>query len=285
MIRTAIFGAGQAGRMVSKWLPATHELICYIDNNKEKQGKMFDGCLVAALEEALDMRPDRIWTAVLNTDSAAAIEKQIRDAGFEGTLRYAHAFRDAQDVRLAELRLLAEETGRRGADGAIAELGVFRGEFAAEMNRLFPDRELYLFDTFEGFSSADLEIEEEVTGGANVWHPDFADTSIEEVAAILPHPEKAHFVPGYFPDSTEQLSGDERYVFVNIDPDLYEPARQGLEYFWPRMVQGGVIMVHDYNSLQFPGVRKAAQEFADKNGLIPVPLADLHGTAVFVKQQ
>ena len=122
-------------------------------------------------------------------------------------------------------------------------------------------------------------------GGAKAWHPDFTDTCIEDVRARLPHPEKAHFVKGYFPESASQLSGDDMYLFVNIDPDLYEPTKQGLEYFWPRLVQGGVIMVHDYNSMQFQGVKKAVWEFADQNGLMPVPLADLHGTAVFVKQK
>lgn len=284
MIKTAIFGAGQAGRMVRRWLPASHELIGYIDNNKDKQGGMTDGVPVMSMEKALELGPDRIWIATLNTEAAASIEKQLRDAGYKGTLRYANAFRDAQDIRLAGLRLIAGELSRKEHAGAIAELGVYKGEFAAEMNRLFPDRELYLFDTFAGFADEDLRKEEEITGGAKVWHPDFTDTCIEDVRARLPHPEKAHFVKGYFPESASQLSGDDMYLFVNIDPDLYEPTKQGLEYFWPRLVQGGVIMVHDYNSMQFQGVKKAVWEFADQNGLMPVPLADLHGTAVFVKQ-
>ena len=285
MIKTAIFGAGQAGRMVRRWLPATHELIGYIDNNKDKQGGMTDAVPVMSMEKALELEPDRIWIATLNTEAAASIEKQLRDAGYEGTLRYANAFRDAQDIRLAGLRLLAEELSARNSGGAVAELGVYKGEFAAELSRLFPDRDLYLFDTFTGFTDEDLRKEEEATGGSKAWHPDFTDTCIEDVRARLPHPEKAHFIKGYFPESASQLSGEETYMFVNIDPDLYEPTRQGLEYFWPKMVSGGVIMVHDYNSMQFPGVRKAAKEFADRNGLLPVPLADLHGTAVFVKQQ
>lgn len=127
MIRTAIFGAGQAGRMVSKWLPASNELICYIDNNKDKQGSSTDGVPVVSPEEALAMEPDRIWIATLNMQAAASIEEQIRAAGFEGTLRYAHAFRDAQDIRLAELRLTAREIISAGIRGSVAELGVFRG--------------------------------------------------------------------------------------------------------------------------------------------------------------
>ena len=82
----------------------------------------------------------------------------------------------------------------------------------------------------------------------------------------------------------DQLKGDERYVMVSLDADLYEPTRQGLKYFYPRLVKGGVIVIHDYNSAQFEGVRKAVREYCEENGLIPVPLCDLHGTAVLVKQ-
>lgn len=269
--------------MVASWLPSNHELICYIDNNKDKQGTDVQDIPVVSLEEALAEAPDRIWIATLNTEAAASIEKQIRDAGYEGVLRYAHAFRDAQDIRIAALRLIAPEITSRDLPGAVAELGVFRGEFAAELSRQFPDRDLYLFDTFEGFPEADLEKENEVNGGRAAWHPDFTDTSIEYVSSQLAHPEKARFVQGYFPESAAQLKGDERYALVNIDPDLYEPTLQGLRYFWPRMVRNGIIMVHDYNSLQFPRVKKAVQEFVRETDAMIVPLPDLHGTAVIVR--
>ena len=283
MIRTAIFGAGQAGIMVSKWLPATHELICFIDNDKDKQGFEMQGLPVMALDQAIKLKPDRIWIATLNTEAAESIRNQIRSAGFDGSLRYAHEFRNAQDIRIAGLRLLAKEINGRATPGAVAELGVYKGEFASEMSRLFPDKDLYLFDTFEGFCEQDLAKENDAIGHNKPWHPDFSDTTVEHVRAMLPHPEKAHFIVGRFPLSAEQLTGNEKYSFVNIDPDLYEPTIQGLKYFWPRMVRNGIIMIHDYNSMQFPGVRKAVQEFTDENCLMPLPLADLHGTAVLVR--
>ena len=47
------------------------------------------------------------------------------------------------------------------------------------------------------------------------------------------------------------------YAFVSIDADLYAPTAAALPLFWDRLSPGGVIMVHDYNSTQFPGVGKA----------------------------
>ena len=64
--------------------------------------------------------------------------------------------RDLIDVRLAALRLIADQIRERNAAGQTAELGVYQGAFAAEIGRLFPDRRLYLFDTFEGFDEQDL---------------------------------------------------------------------------------------------------------------------------------
>ena len=82
--RLAIFGAGQAGMMVRTWLPAGQELLCFIDNNKEKQGKMPDGLPVLSLEEALRLQPEEIILAILNAEAEQLIRKQIEKAGFTG---------------------------------------------------------------------------------------------------------------------------------------------------------------------------------------------------------
>lgn len=282
MIRAAVFGAGQAGRMAAKWLPSWQQLICYIDNDPSKQAEPFDGVPVLPVRKALAAKPDLIWIAVLNRDSAKTIEAQLRSAGYGGRIQRAVDYRDAQDLRLASIRLIAGEIRRRSVPGAIAELGVFRGKLAAEMNRLFPDREILLFDTFEGFDAEDLEKEAE--SGKKAWHPDFSETSEELVRQRLPYPEKAVFIKGRFPDSLRAADEDRRYALVSLDPDLYEPTLRGLEYFYPRLSRGGAVVIHDYNSLQFPGVMAAAREYCDRNGLMPVPLGDLHGTAVLVRQ-
>jgi len=55
-------------------------------------------------------------------------------------------------VRYATLSLCYEEIAYHKLEGSVAEVGVFRGDFAKRLNLLFPDKKLYLFDTFEGFS-------------------------------------------------------------------------------------------------------------------------------------
>ena len=98
----------------------------------------------------------------------------------------------------------------------------------------------------------------------------------------LPYPEQAVICAGYFPDSLPSVPP--RFAFVHLDPDLYESVAQGLRIFWPLLVCGGVIFVHDYRSLQFPGAGQAVKEFCREHRLTPLPLPDLHGSALLVKQ-
>jgi O-methyltransferase len=71
--------------------------------------------------------------------------------------------------RMMTIRLASERIMHRQVPGAIAELGVYKGEMAAVLNRLFPDRKLYLFDTFEGFSENDLADGQEETLKCRDW--------------------------------------------------------------------------------------------------------------------
>ncbi len=143
----------------------------------------------------------------------------------------------------------------RNVAGSMAEVGVWRGDFARRLNKYMPKRRLYLFDTFEGFDANRDTIVES--------HSDeFRDTSVEYVMSRMEHPEKCVVRKGYFPDTAEDI--DDNFCFVSLDCDLYEPILAGLEYFYPRLEHGGYIFIHDYGSLVFPGVRKALFEYCEK---------------------
>lgn len=70
---------------------------------------------------------------------------------------------------------------------------------------------------------------------------------------------------------------------MNIDVDLYKPILASLEYFWPRLVDGGYMLVHDYFSFSYAGARKAIEEFADRQQIGFVPIGDTLSVA-FVKK-
>jgi hypothetical protein len=82
--------------------------------------------------------------------------------------------------------------------------------------------------------------------------------------------EGVSFYAGRFPETAGPVM-ERRFSFVNLDVDLYESTSAGLEFFYPRMVSGGMILSHDYSVLA--GVRRAFDEFlADKpEGLVEMP--------------
>jgi O-methyltransferase len=182
--------------------------------------------------------------------------------------------------RMMSLKLAANRIIQRNVPGVIAELGVYRGELAAVLNRLFADRTLYLFDTFEGFSVNDL-FDGQEGRHSHAAAGDFKDTSLDIVISHMAHPEKIVVRKGYFPATTEGL--EETFALVSLDVDLYKPTLAGLHYFYPRLSRGGCIFVHDYNNRRFNGVRSAVDEFVDATAAPLVQLPDLAGTVVVSK--
>jgi len=183
-------------------------------------------------------------------------------------------------VRWTTLELIAYQIYENNRVGAVAELGVFQGDFAKIINRTFPDRKLYLFDTFEGFGKKDIEVEKKVNVCSK--QHDFSNTNIDIVMKKMTYPENIIIKKGYFPETAEGL--EETFVFVSLDVDLYEPIYNGLKYFYTRLVKGGYIMVHDYNNIEYPGAKEAIKRFSLESGIPYFPLPDNCGSVVFLRQ-
>jgi O-methyltransferase len=182
-------------------------------------------------------------------------------------------------VRVTALRLLAAQLHDRAVPGAIAELGVYRGEFAALLNRVFPDRTLHLFDTFTGFAGSDLAAESAADRLAVPGQ--FDDTTVDLVLARLPHPARAIVHEGLFPGTAGGV--EDTFALVSLDADLFAPTVAGLAWFYPRLAKGGAILVHDYNNRRFPGVRRAVDQFVSATGAAAMPLPDFAGSIVILK--
>ena len=90
------------------------------------------------------------------------------------------------------------------------------------------------------------------------------------------------FHKGYFP-TTFRGCENLRFAFVSVDADLYAPTAAALPLFWERLSPGGVLLVHDVNSMQFTGAGKAVREFCEEKKLLPMPVCDLHGSVVLRK--
>jgi O-methyltransferase len=168
--------------------------------------------------------------------------------------------------------------------GDYAELGTYRGMTASLIwRRKNEDTSLLCFDTFEGFSDSDLQKESNFTVEAR--RGNFKNTSIDIVRNRIGAGTDTDLVirKGFFPDSFTEDDRNRSFRFVHLDADLYEPIKAGLEIFWPRLVLGGVIAIHDYLSPQYPRCREAVDEFATAHGIVVIPWSDRLGTALLVK--
>ena len=145
--------------------------------------------------------------------------------------------------------------------GDIAEVGVYKGGSAQIICEVKGEKNLYLFDTFEGLP--------EVEGiDQNYKKGDFS-ARYEKVKSLMSSYPNVHIYKGLFPDSAGPVK-EKRFSFVNLDVDLYKSTKDCLDFFYPRMNKGGIILSHDY--LLIPGVRKAFDEFfKDK----PEPIIEL----------
>ena len=182
-------------------------------------------------------------------------------------------------IRLSTLELVSNQINAKGLTGNVAELGVYKGKFARYINKYFPARQLYLFDTFEGFDNRDVakEKQENFSSGEQ----DFSDTSVAAVVALMPYPGKCVPVKGFFPESAKGI--EDSFVFVSLDADLYEPIYAGLQFFYPRLAKGGYIFIHDFNNDLYKGSRKAVEQFCLEQNIGFVPLPDSGGSAIIAK--
>jgi len=178
------------------------------------------------------------------------------------------------DVRYATLALAIQRLDLDRIEGSFAEVGVYQGATSNFIHQQSPDRQLYLFDTFEGFPPGDLDIEKDDR---------FKDTSQEAVARFLGDSASIKFRKGYFPETSVGLE-DEKFAFVMLDVDLYRPALEVFRFFYPRLVRGGYFFMHDFNSTESEhAISRAAQAFMSDKPELLIEIPDYLGSAFFRK--
>lgn len=189
--------------------------------------------------------------------------------------------------RYTTLELLLEQVKDNNIKGELAELGVFRGDFSKYINASFPDRKLYLFDTFEGFDEKDISADIKNNYTSEKWFKEcnnFSSTSMKIVLDKMKYQSQCVVRKGWFPETIpdEEIT----YAFVSLDCDLYEPMLAGLRYFYPRLSHGGYMMLHDYNlTHELRGVKQAVRDYELEIGekLVKVPVSDVSGSLVIGK--
>jgi hypothetical protein len=116
---------------------------------------------------------------------------------------------DAVDnQRCMTLKALAQEIKYNNVQGNVAELGVYKGDFSKIINSLFPDKILYLLDTFEGFDQSDIAFEKNENLSSATITTTFKDTSVDLVLQKMPFKENCRIIKGFFPESLQYIDND-----------------------------------------------------------------------------
>ena len=172
--------------------------------------------------------------------------------------------------------------------GDVAQVGVYKGGTAKMIATCFlkTDKRVFLFDTFEGLPALSEKDRRESKNADNIGgtggmsddnkvsegrnqKKQFNDVHFEEVKKYLADCPNVEMRKGYFPETARGLEGN-KFCFVYLDADLYQSTKDGLEFFYPRMVPGGIIMLDDYQTGNWPGVERAVREFHAKHGIYPI---------------
>lgn len=167
-------------------------------------------------------------------------------------------------------QIISAVEATRKVPGDLAEVGVAYGASAKLISKHAGDRTLHLFDTFEGLP--DVGEKDSAKFSAGQFRSD-----LDSVKSFLSG-SNVKFYKGMFPGTSEPVK-DKKFSFIHVDVDLYEGTLAALEFFYPRMSPGAIMISHDYVSAD--GVNAAFQEFfADK----PEPVIELTGyQCLFVK--
>ena len=162
--------------------------------------------------------------------------------------------------------ILQELAGIITLPGDVVEFGCYAGDTSvllAEALKQNPDKWLYLYDSFEGLPEKTAE-DQSAAGWR--FEAGVLKVSPETVAhkfkkLNLPEPV---IVKKWF-DQLDDSDLPTQISFALLDGDFYQSIKTSFKKVAPRLVDGGIMVVHDYRNAELPGVAKAVNEFLDAN--------------------
>jgi O-methyltransferase len=178
-------------------------------------------------------------------------------------------------------------------EGEVVECGAFLGlssyVFCNYIRLADPDFEgagYHIFDSFEGLSQpSEQDAITDESFGAVGTHAQPAGSfhgSLDTVKTTLRDFPGVEYHQGWIPESFAGQP-ERKYKFVHVDLDLYDPIKGAVEYFYPRLVKGGVIVIDEYGFPRWPGARRALDEFCQAHGLT-TPVCLTTGNGVLIKK-
>jgi hypothetical protein len=174
----------------------------------------------------------------------------------------------AKQNRFFTLFQMAQHVTAKHVPGDVAECGCWRGHstylVADVLQRAAWSGRFLVFDSFEGGLSGKTAKDRIGRGDTDPAETSRQErhfaSSFDQVSSLMAPFPFVSLHKGWIPEVFGTIAGERAFSLVHIDVDLYEPTRDSLSFFLPRMAKGGVIVVDDYGGSGFPGATIAVDE-------------------------
>lgn len=186
--------------------------------------------------------------------------------------------------QLSLIERVVQDLETRKVPGDYIEAGVWRGGAVAFMRALLraysiDGRCVVAADSFSGIPLNRSFRHDPV----DLW-PDRWAASLEEVRSNIARfgllDDGIEFLPGEFSETLGQLEG-RRFAMVRLDSDSFESVQTSLEYLYPLLSEGGVLIIDDWHLI---GCKMAVGMYRDRSR-ISTPIETRAGNALWVKQE
>ena len=170
----------------------------------------------------------------------------------------------SKKLRYYSLFQMAEHILKKNLQHDFVECGCWWGHSTWALSKIIQNSNqkinFHIFDSFEGGLSELHNKDKNLVRNLSE-----KDTEIQKkqfssdegfVHNILKEFDFVKIYKGWIPKRFSEIE-NKKFQFVHIDVDLYQPTYDSIKFFFPRLVDGGVIVCDDYNFCQFPGAKKA----------------------------
>jgi hypothetical protein len=238
--------------------------------------------MVASVRAGLESALMRAAKAVAGNMSEGAPTQFPFDPETEFLWNRVKSYTMTTIERIDALRVTVEYLQANSIAGDIVECGVWRGgsmmAVALTLLRLGGNRRLWLYDTFSGMTPPGSEDRDfQGRAAADLLAAEDPETSyiwckspltrVRSAIAETGYPmEQIEFVVGAV-EKTIPLRAPESISFLRLDTDWFESTHHELCHLWPRLVNGGVLIIDDYG--YWAGARKAVHQYFSEVGLRP----------------
>jgi O-methyltransferase len=181
--------------------------------------------------------------------------------------------------------LLISEYGK--LNGCIVECGVWRGGMSAGMGALFPDKKVYLFDSFEGLPQAkEIDGEAAMAWQSNTESDGYYDNCKAEmdIAKQAMELSGADFklIKGWFNETLPVTNVEEPIAVLRLDGDWYDSTMDCLKQLYPKVIKGGIVILDDYHT--WDGCSRALHDYLSEIKSVSRINKSTEGVAYLIKK-